>query len=372
MMNNEKPEAQALLHECRDLMTRRMRSSVSRMINQVEDTLFELASKEKESIKASEYIDAVRQVRLKKREIQVRFENRFVSLFENDLKRFTPSRNYAIEGLHIEDDHWTNTSDTEKQALGNVVGAIRNECRTVLSALDKKVGVLLENATPDEIHNPLQPETVIEAFWESCRDIKAGVEIRLLLVQLFEKYIASDFHDLYDELDIYLTAQDVYIKQEKKTRAKGESRQTDESEELLTRERKSLMVRYWVSEKLERKLRGKIIPDFIEEFLRGHWLILLERIYKNHGEDSTEWTRVMHVVDDLILSAQPTSDFQERRRQIWVLPGLIYHLKAGMQTLPLSLKEQADFLSQLKSHHVKVTYATPVTNGISASRKKND
>ena len=369
MTSSEQPEAQAVLHECRDLMTRRMRSSVSRMISHVENTLFELASKEKGSSKASDYIDAVREMRLKKREIQVRFENRFIALFENDLKRFSPGDNYAIEGLHIEDNHWSNTTDSEKQALGSAVGTIRNECRTVLSALDKKVGVLLDKVEADEIHNPLQPETVIEAFWESCRDIRAGAEVRLLLVQLFERYIGSELHALYDELDLYLTTQDIYIRKEKDiTKKTAREQVVDPSEELLMQERKSLMLRYWVSEKLERKLRGKDIPEFIEEFLRGHWLILLERMYKKHGEDSTEWTRAMHVVDDLILSSHPTSDFQERRRQIWVLPGLIYHLKAGMQTLPLSLKEQADFLSQLKSHHVKVTYATPVTND--SSRKK--
>lgn len=370
MMNSERPDAQALLHECRDMMTRHMRSSVSRMISHVEDTLFELASREKGSMKASNYIDAVREVRLKKQEIQVRFENRFIALFENDLKRFAPSRDYAVEGLHIEDDHWLNTSTTERQALGDVVTVIRDECRTVLSALDKKVSLLLNDVGTDEIHNPLQPESVIEAFWESCRDIKAGTEIRLLLVQLLERHIASELHVLYDELDLYLTTQDAYLKTVKDITEKNAEVPAGESEEVSKRERRSLMVRYWVSEKLERKLRGKNIPDFIEDFLRGHWLILLERIYKKHGEDSTEWTRAMHVVDDLILSSHPTMDFQERRRQIWVLPGLIYHLKAGMQSLPLSLKEQADFLSQLKSHHVKVTYAAPATGGTYASSKK--
>ena len=369
IMKSENPQAQALLHECRDLMTRRMRSSVSRMIHHVEDTLFELAAQERGTNKATEYIDAIREMRLKKQEIQVRFENRFIALFENDLQRFSPGRNYAIEGLHIEDNHWPDTTDSEKQALGNAAGVIRDECRTVLAELDKKVGVLLDNVETGDIHNPLQPETVIEAFWESCRDIRAGTEIRLLLVQLFEKYVTAELRELYGELDLYLNGQDYYINKEK-NRMQTVHHHPDPSEETQIKERKSVMRRYWVNEKLEQKLRGKDIPDFIEGFLREHWLILLERIYKKHGEDSTEWTRAMHVVDDLILSVRPTTDFQERRQQIWVLPGLIYHLKAGMQTLPLSLKEQADFLSQLKTHHVKVTYASPVT-GSTAGRKYN-
>ena len=352
------------------MMTRHMRSSVSRMIRHVEDTLFELAFKEQGTVKTSSYIDVVREVRLKKQEIHVRFENRFIALFENDLRRFAHSRDYAVEGLHIEDDHWLNTSDSEKQALGDVVSVIRNECRTVLSELDKKVSMLLDDVDADEIHNPLQPESVIEAFWESCRDIKANSEIRLLLVKLLERHIASELHTLYDEVDLYLTTQDVYLKKLGDIANKDAGIILEQSEGDSRRERRSLMVRYWVSEKLERKLRGKDIPDFIEEFLRGHWLILLERLYKKHGEESTEWTRAMHVVDDLILSSLPTTDFQERRRQIWVLPGLIYHLKAGMQSLPLALKEQADFLSQLKSHHVKVTYATPVTNETAANGNK--
>lgn len=48
------------------------------------------------------------------------------------------------------------------------------------------------------------PETVFEAFWEEGRDAAIKPEVRLLLINMFEKYVALDLKYLYEDLNIYL------------------------------------------------------------------------------------------------------------------------------------------------------------------------
>lgn len=66
---------------------------------------------------------------------------------------------------------------------------------------------LLETVTVNRLDNPMQPEMVFEAFWESYRDIKIKPEIRLLLVELFKKYVALELKYLYEDLNSYLAGQ---------------------------------------------------------------------------------------------------------------------------------------------------------------------
>ena len=60
-------ESNRLLDECRALMTNRMRSSMSRMMGHVEEVLFEMATVDSKTADTSHYIEAIREIRMKKK-----------------------------------------------------------------------------------------------------------------------------------------------------------------------------------------------------------------------------------------------------------------------------------------------------------------
>jgi len=182
---------QSLLDGCRRLMADRLRASLNLMLKQAEARLFDMVLEKEGLGHTPRYINAIREMRMKNGEIQIRFENRFTALFQQKL-----------EHLSIPIEYSTMTTTPEKAALGHAAGRVREECREVLSSLDKQFSDMLEDMDEDE--NPVQPELIMEAFWETCRDVKAEPEIRVLLVKMFEEYVTADLRDVYADIGHYL------------------------------------------------------------------------------------------------------------------------------------------------------------------------
>jgi hypothetical protein len=361
MITMHKAESGKLLEECRELMTNRMRSSMARMMGYVEDVLFEMATVDSSTEEAGHYIEAVREIRMKKREIQVRFENRFMSLYQDSVRQMksgksrTQTTGDSVEsliGVVFQDSGDTIT-------IKNTLDKVRKECRQALSILDSHVSTLFEKEKIDKFINPMQPVTVFGAFWESCRDLRAGEDIRFILVDMFERYVVADLHNVYDDLNSLfgfynlnsIGAEDIGI----------ENNVKDINSDLLDKDgeinlnRNSVLVRLWVKDRLEKKLSKHEVPDFIHHFLLESWLLVLEDVYEKFSDKSHEWERAMQVIDELIRCTHLAGDRETRTQQIWMLPGLIYRLKSGMKSISLPLKIQADFISALKAYHAHIT-----------------
>ena len=198
-----------LLNQCREIMVRHINTSMSSMINNAEDTLLSMAVRERASATAAKYIDAVRIMRLKKYEIQVRFKNRYLSLYQFRVRNFIRRQDSTdITLSRIGHKSFNKEADKkESKALESTIEAVRQDCHTALLNLDNKLGKLLLNIEYDHVNNPLMPETIFEAFWESCRDADIKPEVRLLLINMFEKYVALELKYLYEDLNTYLENQ---------------------------------------------------------------------------------------------------------------------------------------------------------------------
>ncbi len=337
---------------------------MARMMGDIEDTLFEMATSGKTADQSSHYIEAVREVRMKKREIQVRFENRFQNLYDHSVREikkgnqdniFAPVQPYTARVVNIMDG---GTDRFEQR-----VEKMRAECRSALFELDKHVSELLLNVPVDNFHNPIQPAMVLGAFQEPCGDIQVGTDVRQLLVDMFDKHMGPALQCVYADLNTlfqsYSTSTQSGTKPIKVENA-GSSINPDKADDQPSR-LPSLLVGNWVIDKILLQLQYRDVPGFIREFLFSTWRLVLERIYEKQGAASPEWSRAMQIVADLIICAQLTGDKDTRRQQIWMLPGLIYRLKTGMETVAIPLKQQADFLSKLKSHHATITESSVIT-----------
>ena len=195
---------ESVLGECRDLLAQQMGMSVLHTLEDAEKTLYQLATKEKSHGKARTYYDAIRGIRIKKREIRIRFEKRFASIFD-----------YAVNNLFNENSNVTLSkighksfvkycNDDDARRLEDSVRKIRERSSCIMNSLEKKLNSLLNNVYLNEYNTPLKPETVYEAFWESCRDIRMENKYRKFLLGIFEKYAIFYLTSSYEELDHYL------------------------------------------------------------------------------------------------------------------------------------------------------------------------
>ena len=75
-----------LLNECRQLMTKRMRTSLTGMLNEVDDNLMKMAQDKNGEMGETACYEAVRELRIKRTEIKLRFERRLINLFENEVR----------------------------------------------------------------------------------------------------------------------------------------------------------------------------------------------------------------------------------------------------------------------------------------------
>lgn len=346
-------ESEILLDDCRELMTSRLRSSISRMMGNLENVLFERAARDDCESEGAYYIDAVRELRLKKREIQVRFENRLSMIFVEIVRQLISSDKGGSEEGPISPEHAVEDYNHIDQIsiLHEPVENTRQECRSALLTLDNHIKYLLESSKVNEYINPMQPENVYNAFWDSCDDLRCGTEIRLIMLQMFERQVAMDLVSIYDDINVLLE----FFLKDHLPNSTSDSKPEYCHQQQGREYGNQLLVKCWAQNHIMERVAGQELPELIESFLMEHWSELLADVFQKYSMESLEWERGIQIVDELIECSTLTQDKQSRLHQIWQFPGLIYRLKAGMKIISLPLNIQARFISELKVLHSQLT-----------------
>ena len=330
-----------LLHECRQLMTKHMRTSLTSMLNEVDDNLMKMAQDEHGEMDEAACYEAVRELRLKRTEIKLRFERRLINLFENEIKtakkpgeQESKTKDETLKYFFFNEKGKAKSVSIEQSA-----GEVRKSCAQVLMDLDNNFSLLLETG---ETINPLQPEIVFEAFREACCDIKSGDEVRVMLLNIFEERIGKELTAVYQDINSLLVTE----KEREKIARKEEKLEEEKSPE---REIQSIMLKYEMITLIEKRLEGKKVPDFIRKFLLKYWSVFLENTYRKYSENSIAWNAARQTMDDLIQSVSTMSTLYDREKQVQMLPSLLFRLLNGMKIISMDEMDIELFLKQLKS-----------------------
>ncbi len=323
-------------------MTKRMRASLTGMLNEIDETLLKMAQNRSGFLDESACYEAVREIRLKRIEIQLRFERRFINLFENEI-RIPGMFDQSEKPGHMEtqgQSEFKKLSKEDSLSMENSVGAIRKSCGQTLLDLDKKMGLLID--LPEHV-NPVQPEIVFEAFREACWDIKSGDEVRMLMFSIFERRITAELRAIYQDINKLLEKQDGSMDSSSKI----------DFNRLPKQQQQMVMVRYEVISRIEKRLEGHEVPDFVRAFLLGHWCVFLEKIFIQYTENSIAWNAARQTMDDLIWSVSRISTDYDRRRLVQLLPSLLFRLINGMKVISMKDVKVEQFLKELKGHQLR-------------------
>ena len=195
-----------LLQDCRNTVLERTAEALARAMDNVDDSLFALADKASNNTLQSHYFDAMREIRLKRKEIEAAFREHFKEksdeIIENKFtfqaQSSTPS--IADIGLSlIEDDDLE-----ESLAITTLADKISTLCHNEIYGLDKRVGLLLGKKELETEANPIGPKTICIACKMACGKIDSGVDIKLIVFKLIDRYLCESIQQVYRDINNHL------------------------------------------------------------------------------------------------------------------------------------------------------------------------
>lgn len=176
--------------------------SVQVLFSSADDLLFQMSEKAAGSDKQSIYFDAMRQLRVKRNELQSGFVKAFGDEYKKGLKVGGPGAGASLgglAGLSLVDE-----SDLQESlAVTSLVEKANKANADALFALAQRLGYLLGDASMDDSRVPIGPKPICEAFKVALGTLEKDthIEVRLILFKLFEKCVTKQLPEAYAEIN---------------------------------------------------------------------------------------------------------------------------------------------------------------------------
>ena len=159
------------------------------MFDKADNFFYELADRSESNQEQNQYLDAMREIRLKRERVTESFrsiwQNKFAELKSDGLSSSDHSGAISIDSLSLmaEDEM------EEKVALNTMVSKVKGELTVTLIHLNMRLGSLLIGQQLESARNPFTPQTICEAFVESCSDLSLEITAKIHLYKLFEQHV---------------------------------------------------------------------------------------------------------------------------------------------------------------------------------------
>lgn len=202
--------ANELLRTCRDQAKQHLCAAVGRMLDKVDDALFELAEKAENNAVQSQYFDAMREVRIKRSDMQRIFQSTLIDGFNAAVAPAPADSADSRDGQEMELDLVGDDEMEENLAVTNMIQKIETGCTQELGMLDQRMGHLLEDEALERHTNPVGPRVLCNAFLQACSPVESGLKVKLIILKLYDRYVVSeDILPLYKMLNRFLVSQNV-------------------------------------------------------------------------------------------------------------------------------------------------------------------
>jgi hypothetical protein len=195
-----------ILTQCRDLVCERLDAAVTGMLDKADDALLALVSETREPEAQKLYLEARDKVLAQRQAIETQFRARYMREFQqrsNRVKKIGESfSDIDLSALELE---LVGEDDLNETLKFNAMAAkLREYCDEELVALDQRVGVLLGDASLQPEDNPFNPQAICDAYKYTCRQIDPDVNVRLVLLRLFDDHVADDIRAVYKAVNSLL------------------------------------------------------------------------------------------------------------------------------------------------------------------------
>ncbi len=195
------------LDDCRETSALGLDKALSESLEQVKLQLLEMADKAMGPELYHLYMDTLELVRDHAAEIGAGLRKHYLQGFKQACRRDPgrPGKNVDVPELSL-----LEPDDLEESlAVNTLANAIHNTCSEELFALDKRIGMLIND--PDLAHgdNPLGPEVIAQALTAALADQGSAMKVRLLVVAKLSKQLPERIRDIYREINQHLVKKNV-------------------------------------------------------------------------------------------------------------------------------------------------------------------
>jgi hypothetical protein len=194
-----RPRLEQITHE-------HMERVLQGMFDNADDTLFKMAEKaggDDQSL----YLDSMRIVRLQRKSIVGHFFDHLGKNFEAfDRARHADqageSETPATSQIDYQNLELVSKTDLEVNlAVENLEHKIQAQYQSELSAIEKRLGWLYGKDKLEVKDIPFAPGRVVQAYFRAADAAELDLEVRLILLKLFDWHCLYAFHDLYNDIN---------------------------------------------------------------------------------------------------------------------------------------------------------------------------
>src|SRR3954462_14386047 len=204
----------SLLVQCRDLVCERLSLALAGMLDKAEEALSVLANETRDATLKKLYARTRDKALAEREAIEKQFQGRYLREFQqrsNRVKKIGDS--FAAMDLSSLELELVGTEDLEESLKFNAMAArLRQYCDEELIALDQRVGVLLGDASLQTEDNPFTPQAICDAYKYTCRQLDSEVDVRLVLLRLFDDHVADEIRAIYKAVNALLVQNSILPK----------------------------------------------------------------------------------------------------------------------------------------------------------------
>ncbi len=194
----------------RDVSGQSLKSVMSGFFDKADDALFELADKAATNQDQTAYFDAMRELRLRRKNMTVSVLQ-YVSRAFNEIGSFRPGGSSGrLDEVDQDSLALVDHSELEQQvAIDNLVNKLRNQHAEVIRLLNVRVAHLVPSVRLEDSQMPLSPEVICGGVAEACSDLEIDIRAKLVVLKLFDRLLAGVLGDFYKDANKTLIAEGV-------------------------------------------------------------------------------------------------------------------------------------------------------------------
>jgi len=196
-----------LLVAVREMTLKETGNLVASLLDNVDDTLFDLAEKAESNASQTEYFDGMRETRKRRPRIERLFGERVARGFADFAAGRQPrgsdaQRAFSASGeLSLVDDRELE----ESLAVSSMVAKADGRLSAALMALNQRMSVLSGGRVTTNLNDPLGPSALTEAFREALGELTdVNIRVRLIILKMFERYVLNVLDTLYHDVNVRL------------------------------------------------------------------------------------------------------------------------------------------------------------------------
>lgn len=194
------------LIQVRDKAAQQLKQSLQSLFDNADDTLFEMADRATSNAEQNAFFEAMRDLRLKRKNIERGFLQKVFESFANLNQYEIGKPQPALDAVSFDSLSLVQNDELEETvALDAMVAKVMSRDAVALGHLTTRLNAVISKKLDDK-SNPLGPTLLSEYFLDACSSLGVEIKVKLIILKLFEKYVLGSCDMLYAEANQALVA----------------------------------------------------------------------------------------------------------------------------------------------------------------------